>query len=285
MRILVAGAQGQLGRALQAALDGHAVVPRDLPELDLARADDVAACLDDTRVELVINAAAFTDVDGAETDLPAAERGNVVIPRVLAEATAARGLPLVHVSTDYVFDGRGDRPYLESDPPAPFNAYGRTKLAGEEEVRAANPRHFVVRTAWLYSTGGRNFALTMLGAAERGEVKVVDDQTGCPTYAPHLARGIAKLVGSDAFGTYHMAGAGQTTWYGLTRALYEALDVRCRVVPCTTQEFPRPAPRPRYSALDTIHDALRLPPWEDGVRDFAADYRELRAGGSRKERA
>jgi dTDP-4-dehydrorhamnose reductase len=277
VKILVAGALGQLGRALQGALAGHELVLRDLPELDLADADAVAACLDATGVELVVNAAAFTDVDRAETDAAAAERGNVEVPRVLAEATAARGIPLVHVSTDYVFDGQADRPYLESDRPAPFNAYGRTKLAGEEAVRTANPRHFIVRTAWLYSTGGRNFALTMLGAAKSGQVKVVDDQTGCPTYAPHLARGIAKLVGSDAWGTYHMAGAGQTTWCGLTRALYDALDVDCRVTPCTTEEFPRPAPRPRYSALATIHDALRLPPWEEGVRDFAADHREERA--------
>jgi len=284
VKILVAGALGQLGRALDGALAGHEVVRRDLPDLDLAEPDPVARCLDETGVELVINAAAFTDVDRAETDTAEAERGNVTIPRVLAEATVARGLPLVHVSTDYVFDGQADRPYLEDDPPAPFNAYGRTKLAGEEAVREANPKHFVVRTAWLYSTGGRNFALTMLGAAGRGAVRVVDDQTGCPTYAPHLARGIAKLVGRDAYGTYHMAGAGQTTWYDLTRALYDALDVACEVAPCTTEEFPRPAPRPRYSALGTRHDDLRRPPWEAGVRDFAADYRRehrSRHGGER----
>jgi dTDP-4-dehydrorhamnose reductase len=277
VRILVAGALGQLGRALADALTGHALVLRDLPELDLAEPAPVAACLDEARPELVINAAAYTDVDGAESDPAAAERGNVTIPRVLAEATAKREIPLVHVSTDYVFDGEAERPYLETDAPAPFNAYGRTKLAGEEAVRAANPRHFVVRTAWLYSTGGRNFALTMLRAAAGGSVRVVDDQTGCPTYAPHLARGIARLLGRDDWGTFHMAGAGQTTWYGLTRALYDALDVDCRVSPCTTEEFPRPAPRPRYSALATIHENLRLPPWEQGVLDFAADYRRERA--------
>jgi len=278
MKILVAGALGQLGRALGEALGAdHQLVPRDLPELDLAEPDAVARCLDDVRPDLVINAAAFTDVDAAESDPAGAERGNVTVPRVLAEATAARDLALMHVSTDYVFDGEADRPYVESDAPAPFNAYGRTKLAGEEAVRAANPRHFVVRTAWLYSTGGRNFALTMLRAAERGEVRVVDDQMGCPTYAPHLARGIARLLGRDDYGTFHMAGAGRTTWYGLTRALYAALDVDCRVAPCTTEEFPRPAKRPRYSALATIHEDLRLPPWEDGVRDFAADYRREHA--------
>ena len=277
MRILVAGALGQLGRALRGALEGHELVLRDLPELDLAEPEPVARCLDDTGAQLVINAAAFTDVDAAESDPAGAERGNVIIPRVLAEATAARQLPLVHISTDYVFDGRADRPYLESDAPAPFNAYGRTKLAGEEAVRAANPRHFVVRTAWLYSTGGRNFALTMLAAASRGEVRVVDDQTGCPTYAPHLARAIARLLDRKDFGTFHMAGAGQTTWYGLTCALYDALDVDCRVTPCTTAEFPRPAPRPRYSALGTGREpAIALPSWQDGVRAFARDLRKER---------
>lgn len=275
MRILVAGALGQLGRALRGALEAHELVLRDLPELDLAEPEPVARCLDETGAELVINAAAFTDVDAAESDPAGAERGNVTIPRVLAEATAERDLALVHVSTDYVFDGQADRPYLESDSPAPFNAYGRTKLAGEEAVRTANPRHFIVRTAWLYSTGGHNFALTMLGAARRGEVRVVDDQTGSPTYAPHLAGGIAQLLGREDFGTYHMAGAGETTWCGLTRALYEALDVDCRVTPCSTEEFPRPAPRPRYSALATGRQpAIALPPWQAGVREFARDFRK-----------
>ena len=279
MKILVTGSKGQLGRALERTLAGHTLVLRDLPELDAADARAVAELLDAHAPELVINAAAYTDVDGAERDAEGAERGNVTLPAVLAEATGARGIPIVHVSTDYVFDGRGERPYTEDDAPAPFNAYGRTKLAGEEAVRRANPRHFVVRTAWLYSTGGRNFALTMLAAAERGEVRVVDDQTGSPTYAPHLAAGIARLLGRVDWGTFHMAGAGQTTWCGLTRALYAAVGVDCRVTPCTTEEFPRPAPRPRYSALGTAREpAILLPPWEEGVRDFAADLEKERTG-------
>ena len=277
MRILVTGSNGQLGRALADALAGHELVLRDLPEIDVAEPGSVAAALDEASLDWVVNAAGYTDVDGAESEPDAAERGNVVGPRVLAVATAARGLPLVHVSTDYVFDGETERPYTEVDAPAPRTVYGRTKLAGEEAVRASNPRHFVVRTAWLYSTGGRNFALTMLGAAARGEVRVVDDQTGSPTYAPHLAAGIARLLERDDPGTFHLAGTGQTTWYGLTRALYEAMAVDCRVTPCTTDEFPRPAPRPRYSALATLRvPPIRLPSWEQGVRDFAADLRRQR---------
>jgi dTDP-4-dehydrorhamnose reductase len=132
-----------------------------------------------------------------------------------------------------------------------------------------------VRTAWLYSTTGRNFALTMLRAAGRGSVRVVDDQTGSPTYAPHLARALARLLDDDAApGLWHLAGRGQTTWFGLTRALYDAVGVDCEVAPCTTEEFPRPAPRPRYSALASARpDAIHLPPWEEGVRDFAARWR------------
>lgn len=272
MKILVTGSNGQLGRALSEALADHTLVLRDLPELDIADPAGVAALLDAEAPDWVVNAAAYTAVDAAERDPEGAERGNVTGPRVLAEATAARHVPLVHVSTDYVFNGETDRPYVESDAPSPRTVYGHTKLAGENAVRAANPKHFVVRTAWLYSTGGSNFALTMLGAAEGGKVQVVDDQTGSPTYAPHLAAGIAQLIGRDDWGTVHLANQGQTTWYGLTRALYAALKVDCEVAPCSTDAFPRPAARPRYSALASAREpAIVLPSWEDGVRDFAKD--------------
>ena len=281
MKILVVGANGQLGRALAKELAAHELVLRDLPELDAADSGAVTALFDAERPEYVINAAAYTDVDGAESDAEGAERGNVTAPRVLAEASAAADVPIVHVSTDYVFDGETDRPYVESDAPNPQTAYGRTKLAGEEAVRAENPKHFIARTAWLYSTGGRNFALTMLGAAERGSVRVVDDQTGSPTYAPHLAAGIAQLLDRDDWGTFHLANAGQTTWYGLTKALYEACGVRCEVAPCTTDAFPRPAPRPRFTALASEREpAIRLPSWQEGVAAFAAD-RDRSEGGPR----
>jgi dTDP-4-dehydrorhamnose reductase len=272
MKILVTGSNGQLGRALAHALSGHEQVLRDLPELDIAEPEAVGTLLDAERPDWLVNAAAYTDVDGAETDLAGAERANVTGPRVLSEATAARGIPILHVSTDYVFDGETDRPYVETDAPAPRTAYGRTKLAGEEAVRETNPKHFVVRTAWLYSTSGRNFALTMLAAAARGSVRVVDDQTGSPTYAPHLAAGIARLLERRDWGTFHLANRGQTSWYGLTRALYRACGVSCELVPCTSEEFRRPAPRPRYSALATIREpAVLLPTWEEGVTAFAAD--------------
>lgn len=269
MRILVTGAAGQLGRSLAAPLAQHEVTAYTRAELDVTSLDAVRAAVRGVRPDAVINAAAYNRVDDAEADATDAYRGNALAPRNLALATAERGLPLVHVSTDYVFDGRGTRPYHEFDATSPQTAYGRSKLAGEVAVRDLNPRHYVVRTAWVYDALGANFPRTMLSLAARPEVRVVDDQTGCPTYAPHLAQAIARLIETGAFGTYHFAGAGAVTWYGLTRRLYELRGIQTPVVPVTTEEFPRPAPRPRYSVLTTLQEPrIVLPPWEDALEEF-----------------
>lgn len=270
LRILVTGAAGQLGHALGTALARHRILASDVDRLDITRLAAVREALRAESVDLAINAAAFNDVDGAESDPDAAYRANALGPRNLALATAERGIPLLHVSTDYVFDGTGTRPYHEFDRPAPCSAYGRSKLAGEEAVRALNPRHYVVRTAWLYHAVGKNFPKTMLALAGRPEVRVVNDQCGSPTYAPHLAAAIAELIGSGAFGTYHFAGRGEATWYELTRALYRHFGISTAVQPVSTAEFPRPAPRPRYSVLTTLQDPqILLPPWEEGLAEFA----------------
>jgi dTDP-4-dehydrorhamnose reductase len=218
---------------------------------------------------VVINAAAYNRVDDAEADATDAYRGNALGPRNLALATAELGTALAHVSTDYVFDGRGTRPYHEYDRTDPQSAYGRSKLAGEHAVRELNPRHYVVRTAWVYHEQGANFPRTMLSLASRPEVRVVDDQTGSPTYAPHLASAIATLVDTGAFGTYHFAGGGAVTWFGLTCKLYGLRNIRTPVVPVTSAEFVRPAPRPAYSVLTTIQEPrIVLPPWEDALEEF-----------------
>lgn len=269
MRILVTGAAGQLGRSLLAPLARHDVSALTRGALDIADLDAVRTAVRTSRAELVINAAAYNRVDDAESDPTDALRGNAVGPRNLALATAELGIPVVHVSTDYVFDGRGTRPYHEFDRPDPQSAYGRSKLAGEQAVRELNPRHYVVRTAWVYHEQGANFPRTMLSLATRPEVRVVDDQTGSPTYAPHLADAIARLIATSAFGTYHLAGAGAVTWYGLTCRLFERRGIRTPVVPVTTEEFVRPAPRPRYSVLTTLQEPrIVLPPWEDGLDAF-----------------
>jgi len=269
MRILVTGAAGQLGRALLPALANHEVVALPRAALDIADPAAVRAVLAAQSPAVVINAAAYNEVDRAEADFAAALRANAEGPRLLALAAAGRGASIVHVSTDYVFDGRASRPYVESDAPNPLSAYGRSKRAGEEAVIAANPRHFVVRTAWLYAAEGRNFPNTMRRLASQGPLRVVDDQRGSPTYAPHLAKALAGLVASGDFGLHHLAGAGDASWFELTRALCRGLRLDVPIEPVTTEAFPRPAPRPRYSVLDTQrHPARRLPPWEDGLAEY-----------------
>ena len=269
MKILVSGAAGQLGALLPEALAGHRVeaIPRD--RLDIAELERVRDVIRSTRPQMVINAAAYNKVDDAEKDQEGAFRGNALGPRNLAVATGEVGIPLLHVSTDYVFDGTAGRAYHEYDAPCPLSVYGRSKLAGERAVRELNPRHFVVRTAWLYAPGRPNFPSTMIGLGRRGPVRVVDDQVGSPTYAPHLARAVARLVTTGAFGTWHLAGAGRTSWHGLTSRLFERLGLASEVKAVPTSDFPRPAPRPACSALVSIQDPpIALPPWEDGLDEF-----------------
>lgn len=274
MKILLTGAGGQLGQALQKALADRDLVALDHHHLDITSLEAVRHTVGGHHPDIVVNAAAFNHVDGAESDPDAAYRGNALGPRNLAVVTAARGLPLLHVSTDYVFAGTRTRPYHEFDRPHPRSVYGASKLAGEDAVRTLNPRHYVVRTAWLYHTVGRNFPKTMCTLADRSEVRVVSDQFGSPTYAPHLAAALAQLITTGAFGTYHLAGQGGTNWFALACALYRHLGIRTPIRPVATSEFPRPAERPRYSVLTTLQEPrIVLPPWEDGMAEFARTYK------------
>jgi dTDP-4-dehydrorhamnose reductase len=271
MRLLVTGAGGQLGRALRPALRDHETAFLERSALDIAEPAAVRAAVERHRPEVVVNAAAYNAVDRAETDRAGAFRGNCEGPRILAEAAAAAGAAILHVSTDYVFDGEKGSPYDERDAPHPLSVYGLSKLAGEEAVRAANPRHYLVRTAWVYAPGGRNFALTILGLGAQGPVRVVDDQFGSPTYAPHLAEALARLIGTEAFGIWHLAGSGETSWHGFTRELFRLRGIASAVQAVPTTEFPRPARRPRRAPLVSVREpALRLPPWEEGAAAFAA---------------
>lgn len=279
MKVLVTGAAGQLGTALQAELTAHDVVAVTRAQLDITDLAATRAAVRDVRPDIILNAAAYNKVDGAESEPYEAFRGNAVGPRNLALASREIGAAILHVSSDYVFDGRRAEPYHEFDSPSPASAYGRSKLAGEEAVRQLNPRHFVVRTAWVYHTHGQNFAKTMLRLAERGPVRVVSDQFGSPTFAPHLARAIAELVDNEAYGTFHLAGAGEASWFDLTRELFAVLGLDVEVMPVSTAQFPRPAERPRYSALISIQEPrVQLPAWPEGVAEFA---RRWRAGEGR----
>jgi dTDP-4-dehydrorhamnose reductase len=281
--ILVTGRTGQLAVALADAARVHGVTVRCLerPILDIEQPASIGQVFAAQAPSLVINAAAYTNVDAAENDVAAAYRANYDGPRELARCCAAASIPLIHISTDYVFDGRKGAPYVESDATAPQGVYGASKLAGEQAVLALCPRAVVLRTAWLYSPVGKNFVRTMLAAGERNRVlRVVADQIGCPTSAQDLARVILDVAGQlhngwdDRFaGIYHAAGTGAATWHELATATFAAATRHGRrvpnVEPIPTREWPTEAVRPPDSRLDCSRLAavfgLRLPAWQDSV--------------------
>lgn len=256
MRILVTGANGQLGSELvdlYASRAGDEVLGLDLPDLDITAADSVAAAFADFAPDVVINCAAWTAVDAAEENEESAFVVNADGPRVLAEACAASDAWLVQVSTDYVFSGEASSPYAEDAAPDPRSAYGRTKLAGELAVQELLPdRHYIVRTAWLYGLQGNNFVKTMLRLEKEHEtVRVVDDQIGQPTFARDLAAQIALLVDArPAAGVFHGTNSGDVSWCGFTQEIFRRIGADPnRVIAVTSEEFVRPAPRPAYSVL------------------------------------
>jgi dTDP-4-dehydrorhamnose reductase len=277
VKLLVTGAAGMLGRdvMLAAGNAGHEVVGFGHNELDVTDAAAVAAKVEAERPGVVINCAAWTDVDGAEGAEEQATRVNGEAAGNVAAGAASVGASVVYPSSDYVFDGSKGAPYVETDETAPLSAYGRGKLAGEEATRAANKRHFVVRSAWLFGIGGANFVETMLRlAADHGEVLVVRDQVGSPTYTWHLAYGIVRLIEGVEFGIHHMAAAGACSWYEFAREIFEQAGVECKVMSATTEMLGRPAPRPPYSALASQREhAIELPSWQDGLAAYLAQRR------------
>jgi dTDP-4-dehydrorhamnose reductase len=265
MRLLVTGAKGMLGhRVVDSARErAHEVRGTDLPELDLTDADAVRRFVDEVAPDVIVNCAAYTDVDGAEEHEDLATRIN----GDAAANVAGCGVRTIHLSTDYVFAGDARRPYVESDEPAPSTGYGRSKLAGERAVQAAGDDHAIVRTAWLFGEGGSNFVDTILRlGAERDEVSVVFDQLGSPTWTGHLAPALVDLAERGGAGIFHAAGGGMCSWFELAIEAMRLRDLDCRIVAVTTDEFPRPAPRPAFSVLATEReDGIRLPDWHEGV--------------------
>lgn len=274
MKLLVTGAAGMLGRdvMLAAGNAGHAIVGYGRAELDVTDPGQLDRRLELERPDVVINCAAWTDVDGAEDAEDAAFAVNGSGAGNVAAAAAKVEARIVHISTDYVFDGVKGAAYVESDQPAPLSAYGRTKLAGEEAVAAANKRHFIVRSAGLFGIGGRNFVDTMLRLSEaQSEVTVVRDQVGSPTYTWHLAYGVVRLIEGIEYGIHHMAAGEQCSWYEFAREIFEQANVECRVLSITSDEFGAAAPRPAFSALVSQREhAIRLPPWRDGLAGYLA---------------
>jgi dTDP-4-dehydrorhamnose reductase len=258
-----------LGRAVVAAARerGHDVVPIGRDAADVTDAATVAAVLREAAPDVVVNCAAWTDVDGAEADEAGATAVNGTGAGNVAAAAAAARARVVHVSTDYVFDGAQREPYVETDPVAPQSAYGRSKLAGERAVADGAPDHAIARTAWLFGAGGRNFVDTMLRlGAERDEVTVVTDQVGSPTWTGHLAPALLDLAASPANGVFHVAAAGACSWHELAVEAFRRAGLRCAVREATTAAFPRPAPRPAFSVLRSARpETPALPDWQDGL--------------------
>ncbi len=275
MKLLVTGGRGQLGRALcrEARDRGLDVVSTDLPELDITRLSDVRARVAAERPDAIVNCAAYNAVDAAEEDFPAALLGNAVGPRNLALAAERAGILLVHFSTDYVFDGEKGEPYTIADDPRPLGAYGRSKLAGEREVRALAGRHLLVRLSWVFGPEGENFPAKVLRwCRDRASIRVVTDQVSSPSYAADLAPAVLDLMEAGEGGLFHMTNAGWCSRYEWAEEIVRAAGIPTRVEPATGDEFETPARRPAFSALDTFPLARvigrELPYWKDATRRY-----------------
>jgi dTDP-4-dehydrorhamnose reductase len=295
VNVAIIGSSGQLGWELvrKGQARGLKILSLDFPEIDICRLASIDACFDSRITDLVINAAAYTAVDRAESEPEAAFAVNREGPAHLADWCRQRGIPLVHVSTDYVFDGTKPGAYFEEDPVAPLGVYGQSKAAGESEVRERLAKHIIVRTAWLAGVHGHNFVKTMLKLGrDKDELRVVSDQYGCPTFAADLAEAILEVVRqvennvSTNWGTYHYCGAGKTTWHGFAKAIfevagqYEKFAVKS-VVPISTTEYPTPVKRPANSVLDCTkiekYFGIRPRPWRESLTEMIEQLYKLSA--------
>ena len=289
MKILVTGAMGQLGREISKLADSteHTYIYTDVrahegvAELDVTDAEAVNAAVQG--VDVIVNCAAYTDVNKAESDAEAAHKVNAVAPAVLAEAAKAAGAMLIHVSTDYVFDGQANVPYTEDAARNPLGVYGRTKMEGENAIVASGCRHLIFRTSWLYSNTGKNFFLTMADlTASKPELKVVVDQVGTPTYAYDLAYLITYIIEEnllDRNGVYNYSDEGVCSWYDFAAEICSLLGHTCRIVPCRSEEYPTPAERPHYSVLDKSKVkrdfGIEIPYWRHSLAMAVQEYVSL----------
>jgi dTDP-4-dehydrorhamnose reductase len=283
-KLLITGAAGQLGQALVecGGRQGWEVVATDIQDLDITDPRMVWQELSRHRPQVVVNAAAATRVDDLESDEGGALRVNALGPRNLAVACRRLGMKLIHLSTDYIFDGTKAGPYVEWDATGPLSVYGRSKLQGEEWVRQQCPDHFIVRTAWLYGLPGPNFVTAILAQARRlapaGELQVVHDQHGTPTSTLALAPQLLALAATEAFGTYHATCQGETTWYDFACLILNKAGLPVRVTPCSTAAFPRPAPRPANSVLANrllqVEGLDLMPSWQAAYEQFWDAYKD-----------
>ena len=277
MKILITGAEGMLGRTLMRRLSAHACQGTDLGDCDITRAADVDALVSASEADVVIHAAAMTAVDDCETQEELAFAVNATGSANVAEACERHGARLIGISTDYVFSGDLDRPYHEADETGPRTVYGQSKLAGERLIQSRCSNSLIVRVAWLYGPGGPSFVHTMLrlGGLEGDPLKVVDDQIGAPTSTDAVAGGIANVLSAPMTGVMHLTCEGETSWFGLTQEIFRLAGLSRPVEPCTTDQFPRPAPRPANSRLDNRvlaeHGLPAMPEWRQALAAFCQE--------------
>ncbi|SHE37064.1 dTDP-4-dehydrorhamnose reductase [Clostridium fallax] len=302
MKILITGANGQLGTAIMKIIENRKCDLGNIPseikiedtvglsskELDISIMDNVIKTFNEIKPDVVINCAAYTNVDKCESNEDIAFKVNALGARNLAKAAEKIGAKIIHISTDYVFNGEGeifkgmgDKPLKEYDLTGPVSVYGKTKLMGEDFIRDFSTKYFIVRTAWLYGYYGNNFVYTIMKAGEeKGKLKVVDDQKGNPTNAEDLAYHILKLANTEEYGIYHCTGNGECTWYDFACKIIEYAKIDCKVSPCSSDEFKRPAKRPEFSSLDnmmlrcTIGDNMRE--WQEALKVFIENYKRFK---------
>ena len=251
-KVLVTGAKGMLGQDICPLLEqrNYLVIKTDVDNMDITKLENIKDIFNKERPDIVIHCAAYTNVDKAEEDIETARLINATGTENLAKVCKDFNAEMVYVSTDYVFDGHGTRPYLPTDKPEPLNNYGLTKLEGEEAVKNNLEKYYICRTSWLYGHHGKNFVETMLSLANKPELKVVDDQLGCPTWTVELANAIINIIENKTYGIYHTCGSNSTSWYGFAKEIFELSGLQVNLKPCKTDEFPRPAKRPAYSIMD-----------------------------------
>jgi dTDP-4-dehydrorhamnose reductase len=268
VKVLVTGAKGMLGQDLCLILKNtnYTVIETDVDTLDITKFTEVEGVISAGKPDFVIHCAAYTNVDKAEEDIETARLINVVGTENVAKSCAKNNCTMIYISTDYVFDGISNKPYKPIDKTNPINNYGLTKLEGEEVVSKHCEKHYIIRTSWLYGIFGRNFVETMISLAGKPELKVVDDQIGCPTWTVELSNGILKLLEvQKPYGTYHICGSGKTSWYGFAKEIFKQCGLDINLKPCTTNEFPRPAKRPAYSVMD--NDGF-CRDWKKALKDY-----------------
>ncbi len=267
-KVLVTGAKGMLGQDLVPILEDedYDVIETDIDNLDITDFNQVESVLNKEIPDIVIHCAAYTNVDGAETDIETATKVNVLGTENIAKACGQKNITMVYISTDYVFDGEKKEPYLTDDKTNPQSVYGKTKLDGEKAVQKYCKKFYITRTSWLYGHHGKNFVETMISLAQKPELKVVNDQIGCPTWTVELSNGIVKLLNEGLqYGIYHVCGSGEVSWYGFAKEIFKLAGLSVNLKPCTTEEFPRPAKRPKHSTMEN-NGICRS--WKISLKDY-----------------